>query len=343
MAYLNNAYTAISNLSAVKEAPPASTYAAAGSIARLLGVKKPENILFAESGSEAVKAAVKCFVKPGDHVISTVTEHRATLEALAGAEKDGSSVTYLPVNEYGVIRYDLLESSLKPETKAIVCSHGCALTGNIADMEKIGAFARRHRLLLIVDGGQSAGATPVNLEDLQIDVFCFSGHKKLMGPVGTGGICLRDGILPDREITDMLRTPSEEKLGRLKAAVDFILEKGIYGVSVFPHRLAKRFFESVSSMPDVKVYGDFGTNTRVPSVSVTVKGFSPKEIKDFMRENHIAIGAGDCDCPMMLPALGADGGVARFSFGYLNTRMEVNDAIWALMKLQKLDDLYYLA
>ena len=106
MAYLNNAYTAVSNLSAVKEAPPASTYAAAGSIARLLGVKKPENILFAESGSEAVKAAVKCFVKPGDHVISTVTEHRATLEALAGAEKDGSSVTYLPVNEYGVIRYD---------------------------------------------------------------------------------------------------------------------------------------------------------------------------------------------------------------------------------------------
>ena len=99
---------------------------------------------------------------------------------------------------------------------------------------------------------------------------------------------------------------------------------------MFPHRLAKRFFESVKSMKNVTVYGDFGTTTRIPTVAINVKGFTPEEVKVFMRKNNIAIRSGDCGCP-------------RLSFGYFNTRMEVNDAIWTLMKLQDLDDLYLLA
>ena len=198
--------------------------------------------------------------------------------------------------------------------------------------------------MVIADGTQTAGAVPVNLEELQTDVFCFSGHKKLMGPVGTGGICLGDGLAADHGISEGIRCPSRQKLGQLKASVDFILEKGIYGVSIFPHRLAKRFFESVRSMKDVTVYGDFGTNTRVPTVSLNIRGFTPDEIKEHMRKNHIAISSGDCSCPRLTESLGiGKEGVARFSFGYFNTRMDVNDAIWALMELQGLDDLYYLA
>lgn len=344
MAYLNNAATTVAKPESYKNAPKATRDEAAVKVAGLLGCKNPENIIFTDSGDEAVRAAVLSFVKPGDHVISTDMEYKSVLNVLSELEEKGCSVTYIPLNKYGTLRYDLIEEAIRPETKAMVCCHGSNVTGNITDMEKVCTIARRNNIMVIADAAQTVGATPINMEDLQLDVLCFAGHKKMMGPFGTGGICLRNGLSLDPEIEARIHTPSEEKLGKLCASVDFILEKGIYGITIFPHRLAKRFFESVKSMKDVTVYGDFGTNTRVPTVSITIEGFSAEEIKNFMRKNHIAIKSGDCDCPRLMKSFGIEeGGVARFSFGYFNTRMEVNDAIWALMKLQNLDDLYLLA
>lgn len=343
MPYLNNAAVTVEKPVSFKDAPEATPGEAALSLAGLFRTRA-DNILFTDSGTSAIRAAVKSFIKPGDHVISTDGEHRAVLDALAEACSAGSRVTFIPLNEYGVLRYDLIEKAIEPDTRAIICCHGSALTGNVTDLERVGAIARKHGLMVIADGTQTAGAVPVNLEELQTDVFCFSGHKKLMGPAGTGGICLGDGFAADHGISEGIRCPSRQKLGQLKASVDFILEKGIYGVSIFPHRLAKRFFESVRSMKDVTVYGDFGTNTRVPTVSLNIRGFTSDEIKEHMRKNHIAISSGDCSCPRLMEPMGiGKEGVARFSFGYFNTRMDVNDAIWALMELQGLDDLYYLA
>lgn len=344
MAYLNNAATTVLKPDSVKNALPADSRQAAAAIAKLLGCRNPENVILTQSGDEAVHVAVESFIRPGDHVISTDMEYASVLDALKQAEEKGCSVTYIPLNEYGTLRYDLIEEAIRPETRAIVCCHGSNVTGNIIDLEKVCTIARRNKIMVIADGAQTIGATPVNVEDLQLDVFCFAGHKKLMGPYGTGGICLRDGLSLSEEAMTKIHTPSEEKLGQLCAAVDFIFEKGIYGISMFPHRLAKRFFESVKSMKNVTVYGDFGTTTRIPTVAINVKGFTPEEVKVFMRKNNIAIRSGDCGCPRLMESLGAgQEGVARFSFGYFNTRMEVNDAIWTLMKLQDLDDLYLLA
>lgn len=344
MTYLNNAATTVIKPPVFKDAPRATAVETAKSIAELLGCKEPENIIMTKSGEAALNAAILSFIKPGDHVITTDMEYEAVTKNLDIAESRGSEVTYLPLNEYGTLRYDLIEGAIKPNTKAIVCCHGSNVTGNIVDLDKICTIARRHKLMVIVDGAQTVGATPINLTDLQVDVFCFSGHKKLMGPYGTGGICLRSGLKLDPEIKANLSEPSEELLGKLKASVDFILEKGIYGVSMAPHRLAKRFFESVKSMTNVKVHGDFGTNTRIPTVAISVKGFTADEVKNFMRKNHLAIKSGDCGCPKLMESLGVgEDGVARFSFGYFNTRMDVNDAIWVLMDLQGLDDLYLLA
>lgn len=345
MTYLNNAATTVAKPASFKNAPKATAPEAAERIAELLGCSSPENVIFTESGDEAVRAAILSFIKPGDHVISTDMEYKSVLNALDEMKSKGCEVTYIPLNEYGVLRYDMIEKAVRPETRAIVCCHGSNVTGNIVDMERVCTIARRAGVMVIADGAQTVGATDINMKELQLDVLCFAGHKKLMGPFGTGGICLRKGLKLDTEVqAKVVHTPSEEKLGKLCASLDFILEKGIYGISVFPHRLAKRFFESVSSMDRVTVYGDFGTGARIPTVSINVDGFTADEVKDFMRKNHIAIRSGDCDCPRLMKSLGTeDRGVARFSFGYFNTRMEVNDAIWTLMKLQGLEDLYFLA
>lgn len=342
MIYLNNAATTVLKPEPVKNAQEASPEEAKKKIKKLLGCKG--DVVLTNGGSEALETAIAAFVKPGDHVISTDMEYGTVLNSLDALVAKGCTVTYIPINEYGVIKYDLIEDAVTPETVAIVCNHGSNVTGNIVDLDKIGTIARRHHLKMIVDGCQTVGATDINLEDLQVDVFCFTAHKKLMGPYGVGAICLRQGISIDDETIANIEELSPQKLGTLCAAIDFVMEKGIYGVSVYPHRLAKRFFESVKSMTAVKIYGDFGTNTRIPTVAMTIDGFSPAEIKEFMRKKGITIKSGDFNASRLMESFGTkEDGMVRFSFGYFNTRMDVNDTIWTLMELQGLDDLYYLA
>ncbi len=342
MSYLNNAATTVAKPETFRTAGTATVKDVQKRIAELVKCKNADNIQVTSSGTEAVRAAVLSFIKPTDHVISTDAEYKATLDAL---EEVGCEVTFIPVNEYGTIKYDLIEGAVKENTKAIVCTHGSNMLGNIIDLDRVCTVARRHKLMVIADAAQTIGATEIDMETIQLDVLCFAGHKKLMGPYGTGGVCLRNGLELDPEVVSkVVNTPSPEKLGQLVASLDFIFEKGQYGIAMLPHRLAKRFFEATKSMTDVTVYGDFGTNVRVPNVTINVKGYTAEEVKKIMRQNHIAIQAGTFDCPRLAKSLGIEeNGAARFSFGYFNTRMEVNDAIWVLMQMQGLTDLYYLA
>lgn len=416
MIYLNNAATTQQKPEGVKGAAPVTPDEARTMTAKFFGLKTehPEqNVFFTQGGTQAMALALRALIHSGDHVIATVMEQDSTWAVLDDLAAAGVQVSCVGIDAYGVLRYEDIEPMIQENTRAIVCAHGCAVTGNIADLEQVGGLARRHKLLLISDGSQTVGATDINLKNLGVDVYCFTAHKKLMGPYGVGGIILKKGLrdqflgglesltpaagatpassLTDHEKAaalmrqadndkaaiyvplagdDVLSTPaavadaavlaamphraasilaaaepSMEKLGGLCAALSFIREKGIYGVSIFPHRLAKRFFESVSSMDDVKVYGDFGTGSRIPTVSIAVKGFTPAQVKEHMVKKYgIVVKDGFHDSVRMHQALGtAETGLTRFSFGYFNTRRDVNDAIWALMDLLQLDDLYLLA
>lgn len=345
MIYLNNAATTVVKPEAVKTAPKKGAGEAEAKIAKLLGCKG--SVILTESGSEALRAAVLSFARPKSHIIATDMEYGAALSVLKELEEAGCRVTYIPTDEYGALRVDMIEDAIEEDTSAMVCCHGSNVTGNVNDLEKISAMARRHNIRLISDGCQTAGAINVNLEELGVDAYCFTGHKKLMGPYGTGGICLRQGLSLKPEIEKSITPPDEKKLGRLCAAIDFIEEKGIYGISIFPHRLAKRFFESVKSMKDVTVYGDFGSNVRIPTVSISLRGHDAKEVKEHMRKNGIVVKTGDFSAPRMVKALEAkkegNEGLVRFSFGYFNTRRDVNDTVWVIMEILGIDDLYLLA
>lgn len=344
MVYLNNAHTTLVKPPAYYEAQDASLAEAEKKLRDFFGCKNNESVILTEGGRQAVMAACLSLISPGSHIIATDMEHSAVLEALAVLEQRGCTVTYIPLNSYGTLRYELIEEAIGEKTAAIVCCHGSQVTGNIVDLERVCAIARRHGLRLIVDGCQSAGATPIDLNGLSVDAFCFSGHKKLMGPYGSGGLCLKAGLELTDEALSLVQAPSAKKLGQLCSALDFIEEKGMYGIAIFPHRLAKRFFEAVKSMKDVTVYGDFGTNTRIPTVALSVSGFSSQEVKDFLRKRGITVAAGSLEAPRLMKSFGREQeGVVRFSFGYFNTRQEVNEAVWALMELLGLDDLYLLS
>ena len=127
-------------------------------------------------------------------MITTMLEHNSVLRPLYEMEKRGVELTIIPADKKGVIDYNDIEKAIRPNTKAVVCTHGSNLTGNLVDIERIGKITRKNGLLLVVDASQTAGVFPIDVEKMQIDVLCFTGHKGLLGPQGTGGMYVREGI-----------------------------------------------------------------------------------------------------------------------------------------------------
>lgn len=327
MIYMNNAERTLEKPEGVQDGRPESAETVKRLIARLFNMKNPQNVYLTRSGKEAVETALRAFTEPGSHVMTTVTEAEDTKAFLKQLEAEGRKLTYIGTDPYGRLDYDKLEQALRPETTTVVCAHGSGVSGNIADLERICSFARRHGLRVIADGRQTAGGFDVNLENLGVDVYCFTGEKMLMGPAGIGGICLKEGVSP-AGLPHPEQTPPPEILGGFARAVEFILDRGIYGVAMLPHRLEKRFFESAKGMDGVTIYGDYGTKDRLPIVSLKAEGHTPEEIRDYLAGRGIVIGV--------------EQGFARFSFGYFNTRPQVKETVWALMDFLGIDDLYLL-
>lgn len=101
---------------------------------------------------------------------------------------------FVPADRQGRIDYEDFERLLRPNTKAVVCTHGSNLTGDLMDIQRVGNFCQKHRLLFILDASQTAGVFPIDMERQHISVVCFTGHKSLMGPQGTGGLCVGAGV-----------------------------------------------------------------------------------------------------------------------------------------------------
>lgn len=352
MIYFNNADITLQKPETVRMGKTASLDDAKELTARLFAVKNPECIHFVRGEDQAMELALRTLIQPDDHVIATPMEQDTTCTVLDRLKDNGTKVSFAEVNSYGSLDMDSLEALIQPSTKAIICAHGCGVTGNVIDLEQVCAMARRHGLLVISDGNQTVGAMEINLEELGVDVYCFCAHRKLMGPHDFGVFYVKEEVWKqifqsasrDSELTPGLDVLSPEESGAYCAALEFVLEKGIYGISVYPHRLAKRFFEAVKSMNDVTVYGDFGNSRRIPIISVAVKGFTPQQIKKRLVSDYgIVVKSGLCGGAKMHQALGTEKeGLVRFSFGYFNTRKEVGQTVLALMELTENIDYYLL-
>ena len=163
-------------------------------LAALFGCARPDHVVFTCNSTEALNIAISGAIT-GGHVISTDLEHNSVLRPLYRLRDErGVSLDFVPADKRGEIDYGGFARLLRPDTRAVVCTHASNLTGCALDLARIGAFAHAHGLLFIVDASQSAGVLPIDMEKMQIDALCFTGHKSLMGPQGTGGLCLREGV-----------------------------------------------------------------------------------------------------------------------------------------------------
>ena len=163
-------------------------------LCHFFGGKDPRQLVFTSNSTESLNTAIKGVLDPGDHVITTMLEHNSVLRPLYEMEERGVRLTIVESDKKGCIEYDDIEKAICPETKAIVCTHGSNLTGNLVDIERVGEIASGHGLLFIVDASQTAGVFPIDVEKMHIDILCFTGHKGLLGPQGTGGMYVREGV-----------------------------------------------------------------------------------------------------------------------------------------------------
>lgn len=323
-------------------------------LCQFFGAENPRQIVFTNNSTESLNIAIKGLLNPGDHVITTMLEHNSVLRPLYEMEKKGVKLTIIRSNEKGTFDLKDMEDAICPETKMVICTNGSNLTGNYIDIEKVGEMAHKHSLLFVVDASQTAGVFPIDVQRMQIDVLCFTGHKGLLGPQGIGGMYVREGLavrplkcggsgVQTYSKTHPAEMPTALEAGTLNghgiaglgAAVDYLNETGIDVVREKEQRLMRKFYEGVKEIPDVKVYGDFSTFDRCAIVALNIGDFDSSEVSDaLLTEYSISTRSGGHCAPLMHEALGTvEQGAVRFSFSNYNTDEEVDAAIAAVREL----------
>lgn len=323
-------------------------------LAQLFSCPRPDHVVFTMNSTEALNIAIYGLLSPGDHVISTDLEHNSVLRPLYDLQTRGVFVDFVSADRRGNVRYEDFEALFRENTKLVVCTHASNLTGNVLDIAHISKIAHAHGARLIVDASQTAGSIPIDMQKMGIDVLCFTGHKGLMGPQGTGGLCIQPGV----EIRPLLRggtgvhsydknqpqayptrleagTLNGHSIAGLDAALDFLLAQGVETIGARERSLMRRFYDGVRDIPGVTVYGDFSQEARAAIVALNIHDYDSSEVSDVLFTDYgIATRPGAHCAPRMHEALGTEKqGAVRFSFSYFNTEEEDDAAIYAVREL----------
>lgn len=330
-------------------------YQAREKLAQLFGVRDPMHVCMMFNTTDALNTAICGLIHPGDHVVTTAAEHNAVLRPLYRAQQMGVRLTIVPIDgTTGRVHACDILAAIRPDTRAVVCAHMSNVTGNAVNIARIGAYCNKHNIILIVDAAQSAGVLDINMQRMGISALCAPGHKGLLGPQGTGVLCVADGvaIAPFRVggsgVQSFSRThptqyPTALEAGTLNvpgiaglsAALDFLQKTGLDVIRKRETALAHQFYDAVKHMPGVTVYGDWEAETRAAIVTLNLDGWDAGEVSDIlMQQFGICTRAGAHCAPLLHEALGTQaGGAVRFSFGYFNTEEEIDAAIDAVRQL----------
>ena len=322
-------------------------------ISDLFNLKNPSRVAFTCNSTESLNIAIKGVLTNKDHAITTALEHNSVLRPLYELEREGMELSIVPCDENGNINYDDFENLIQNNTKAIVCTHASNLVGNVLDMKKIGQIAKKHNLVFIVDASQSAGVFPIDMEDMNIDILCFTGHKGLLGPQGTGGLCVREGVnvrplkvggsgtktfskTQPKEMPTILEagTLNGHALAGLNAALDYLKEEGIENIQKREEELMFRFYNGIKDIKDIKIYGNF-ENKRAAIVAFNVGDMDSAAFSDELSLYYnISTRPGAHCAPLMHKAMNTvEQGAVRFSFSHYNTEEEIDTAINAVKEI----------
>jgi len=323
-------------------------------LARLLGVQDPARIILTFNSTDALNLALKGWLRRGDHVVLTDLEHNAVLRplwALRGSRR--IELTVVNASSHGEVNPDDVARAVTPRTRLIVCVHASNVLGTVQPIAEIACRAHERGIPILVDGSQSAGALPLNIEDLGIDMFAFTGHKSLLGLPGTGGLFLRHGLelIPLREggtgsHSEELHQPASSPeryeagtpnilgLAGLLAGVEFLLQTGVQRIRAREIELTRRLMEKLREIEGLTIHGpDAEAKTGITSISFDA--LEPAEAGQILGKKFgIMVRTGIHCAPLTHAILGTQGrGTVRFSVGWANTAEQVDFAAKAVREI----------
>lgn len=317
-------------------------------VKELFNADQRYEVAFTNNATVSLNEVLKGLIHVGDHVLTTSWEHNSVLRPLYQLEEQGASFDVVSSEAVtGRLNYQEFTEKVRPETKAVVCNHASNVTGNLLDLEWVKNFCAEQELYLIIDASQTAGVIPIDLSDGKIAALCFTGHKSLYGPQGTGGVCLLKDLPVEPVITggDGMQSFSKVQpknlptlleagtlnipgIAGLSASIQWLIEKEP------AEKLGTYFYQELQKIAGVTIYGDF-TNPRVDVFSINIKDAESAIVSDVLWEEYqVATRPGYHCAPLMHEALGtADRGTVRLSFSSFTTKAEVDTVLAALQNL----------
>ena len=318
--------------------------------------KDPNRLTFSYNATDSLNLILCGLINKGDHVITTNLEHNSVLRPLYHLMIEGvAEVTHVPFDENGYIDPDDIKKEIRKNTGAVVVNHSSNVIGTIQPLKEIGQLCRKEGILFIVDGSQSAGAVPVDIEAMFIDAFAFTGHKCLLGPTGIGGSYVRSGVEPKHtryggtgvrsavkthlfEFPYRLETGTLNLVGvaGLKAGVEWVKGQGMQNIHNREMALYRKLRDGLSGIENVILYCQYGNENRNPVVSFNVEGFEAGDVGTMLDVDYgIACRAGLHCAPLVHEQLGTDKihGSVRLSIGPFNTEEHIKSAIEAVREI----------
>lgn len=330
-------------------------FGARKSIANLLGIHNANDISFTANTTEALNIAIQGWVRQGDHVIATMAEHNSVRRPLEYLRRTRCvEVDYVGVDQNGDVDLAQMQRLFKPNTRLVVCTHSSNLLGSILPIGEIALLAHKHKATLLVDAAQSAGILPLNVQQLEIDMLAFPGHKGLLGPQGTGGLyigpeldvqpLIHGGTGSQSEaIEQPLIRPDRYEAGTPNTVGIAGLEAGVRHVSsldpeqIYQHEwaLIQHMMNGLSSIKGIHMLGPKLDQPRTGLLSFTLEGCDSAQLAfQLDRRFGIAVRAGFHCSPLAHESAGTTAsGAVRASVGYSTSKDEVDALITAVQEL----------
>lgn len=325
-------------------------------LCRLFGAKDCKNVVFTKNVTESINIILKGFLNPGDHILVSSMEHNCVMRPLNQLAALGVTYSLIPCRTDGSLILEPIESLIKPETKAILCTHASNVCGTVLPIKEIGQICQKKRLRFFVDTAQTAGLLPISMEEMGIDALAFTGHKSLLGPQGIGGFILKDDLVPEIEpllaggsgsFSHSIEIPSlmpdRFEAGTLNlpgivalhASLNWIEEKRISNIYAHEMQLVEAFLKGLAVLENaghIRIIGKKDMNDRLGLVSIQTTNMDIAQVAFLLDENYQIMTRVGLHCaPIAHQTLGTfPTGTLRFSFGYFNDESDVTACLSAL-------------
>jgi cysteine desulfurase family protein len=323
-------------------------------LARLFHVANPLRICFTANATEALNLALKGLLSAGDHVICSSLEHNSVWRPLVRLKENGVEVSMAAPSPSGTVSAAAISAQLRHNTRLIAIIHASNVSGAITPVAEIGSLAHERGISLLLDAAQTAGAIPIDVEAMHVDLLAFPGHKSLLGPQGTGGLYVSEAVqllplkeggtgsdssnrhqpdfLPDRFESGTLNTPGIDGLNQ---AALYLLDRGVEEIQRYEKALTQRLVIGLAETRNVTVYGPPPGDARAAVVSFNIGGMdSVRAAEELERRWDISCRPGLHCAPLAHKTLGTyESGAVRFSPGPFTTTEEIDIALRAVREL----------